>query len=179
MSQQVVQSYANAFYEMAHESGKTNRFMEEIEALAPLFKETEVGQFFKSPLFTNQEKEAAIDASVGASVDTDLLDFLKLLARNGRIGFLSQIVEEFKENCSGGKGIKKGEVLSAAELSAAEKQGLQEAIEKALNLKVQLDFKVSKELLGGIEARVAGYIIEDSLKSNLKKLNESLKRSSN
>jgi F-type H+-transporting ATPase subunit delta len=179
MSQQVVQSYANAFYEMANESGKTNRFMEEIESLAPIFKDAEVGQFFKSPLFTNQEKESAIETSVGPSVDADLLDFLKLLARNGRIGFLSQIVEEFKENCSGGKGIKKGEVLSATELSPAEKQGLQEAIEKTLNLKVNLDFKVSKELLGGIEARVAGYIIEDSLKSNLKKLNESLKRSSN
>ncbi len=179
MSQQVVQSYANAFYEMASESGKTNRFMEEIEALAPLFKDAEVGPFFKSPLFTNQEKESAIEASMGPSVDADLLDFLKLLARNGRIGFLSQIVEEFKENCSGGKGIKKGEVLSATELSASEKQGLQEAIEKALNLKMNLEFKVSKELLGGIEARVAGYIIEDSLRSNLKKLNESLKRSSN
>jgi F-type H+-transporting ATPase subunit delta len=179
MSLQVVQSYANAFFEMANESGKTNRFMQEIEILTPLFLEAEVVQFFKSPLFSNNEKEKVIDETVGNKIDADLCDFLKLLARNGRIGFLSQIVEEFKESCSGGKGIKKGEVLSATELTPAEKQSLQEAIEKKLNLKVQLDFKTSPDILGGVEARVGSYIIEDSLKSNLKKLNDSLKRSSN
>jgi F-type H+-transporting ATPase subunit delta len=179
MSLQVVQSYANAFFEMANESGKANRFIEEIEILTPLFSDAEVVQFFRSPLFTNKEKETVIEDTLGNKIDKDLSDFLKLLARNGRIGFLSQIVEEFKENCSGGQGIKKGEVLSATELTSAEKQSFQEAIEKKLNIKVQLDFKTSPEILGGVEARVGSYIIEDSLKSNLKKLNDSLKRSSN
>ncbi len=179
MSTQVVQSYANAFYEIANESGKATRFVDEIDALAPVFNDPETIQFFKSPLFTSQEKEAAVEAALAGKADADLMDFIKLLARNGRIGFLSQIVEEFKESCSGGKGVKKGEVVSAIALTDTEKKNLQEAIEKKLNFKVQLDYKTSPDLMGGIEARVGSYIIEDSLKSNLQKLNESLKRSSN
>ncbi len=179
MSQQVVQSYANAFFEMANEAGKANRFSEEIEAILPLFRETEIVQFFKSPIFSSADKESVVEAALGGKADTDLVDFIKLLARNGRLGFLSQIIEEFRESCSGGKGLKKGEVFSAEELPESEKKSLQEAIEKKLNMKLQLEFKTSKEIMGGIEARVGGYIIEDSIKSNLKKLNESLKRSSN
>ena len=179
MSQQVVQSYANAFYEMANESGKANRFIEEAEMLAPIFQDTEVVQFFKSPIFTANEKEKTVETALNGTADGDLVDFLKLLARNGRISFLNQIIEEFKESCSGGQGIKKGEVVSAAALSDAEKKSLQDAIEKKLNFKVQLTYKTSATLMGGVEARVGSYLIEDSLKSNLQKLNDSLKRSSN
>lgn len=179
MSQQVVQSYANAFYEMANEAGKANRFSEEIDSLLPVFRDSEIVQFFKSPLFTSADKEAVVESALGGKADADLVDFIKLLARNGRLSYLSQIIEEFKESFTGGKGTKKGEVLSAEDLSDTEKKNLQDAIEKKLNMKVQLDFKTSKDILGGIEARVGSYIIEDSIKSNLKKLNESLKRSSN
>lgn len=179
MSTQVVQSYANAFYQMASETGKANRFIEEIEGLAPAFSDPEIVQFFKSPLFSAVEKEKAVETALSNNMDADIVDFVKLLARNGRIGFLAQIIEEFKENCSGGAGTRKGEVLSAAPLSDVEKKNLQEAIEKKLNIKVQLDFKTSPEIMGGVEARVGSYIIEDSLKSNLQKLNDSLKRSSN
>ena len=179
MSTQVVHSYANAFYEMASETGKANRFVEEIEGLAPVFSEPEIIQFFKSPLFSAAEKEKAVEAALSTKLDAYLVDFIKLLARNGRIGFFTQIIEEFKENCSGGTSLKKGEVLSAAPLSDTEKKSLQDAIEKKLNFKVQLDFKTSPEIMGGFEARVGSYMIEDSLKSNLQKLNDSLKRSSN
>jgi F-type H+-transporting ATPase subunit delta len=179
MSTQVVQSYANAFYEMANETGKANRFVEAVEGLVPAFSDPEVIQFFKSPLFTAIEKEQAVVAALDSKIDTDLMDFIKLLARNGRMGYFSQIIEEFKENCSGEAGLKKGEVVSATALSDAEKKSLQDAIEKKLNLKVNLEFKTSPEIMGGFEARVGSFMIEDSLKSNLQKLNESLKRSSN
>jgi F-type H+-transporting ATPase subunit delta len=178
MSTQVVQSYANAFYEMASETGKANRFTEEIEGLAPAFSDPEIIQFFKSPLFSAAEKEKAVDAALSNKLDGDLVDFVKLLARNGRIGYLTQIIEEFKENCSGGASVKKGEVVSATALTDAERKSLQEAIEKKLNFKIQLEFKTSPEIMGGFEARVGSYMIEDSLKSNLQKLNDSLKRSS-
>ena len=126
MSTQVVQSYANAFYEMANEVGKATHFVEEIEALAPVFNDSEIVKFFKSPIFSAQEKETAVENALSGKADADLIDFLKLLARNGRIGFLSQIVDEFKQSCSGGKGAKRGEVVSAASLSDGERKSLQE-----------------------------------------------------
>lgn len=178
MSSQVVQSYASAFYEMANESGKASRFSEEIDQLIPVFKDPEVVAFFKSPVFSAVEKENVIEQTLGGKLDATLADFIKLLAKNGRLGLFTQIIEEFKENTSGGKGAKRGEVFSSSELSDSEKQNIKAAIEKKLNLEVNLDFKVKSDLIGGIEAKVGSYMIEDSLSSNLKNLNDSLKRSS-
>lgn len=178
MSSQIVQSYASAFYEMATESGKAGRFNEEVDILIPVFKDPEVVAFFKSPIFSPVDKQNVIEQALGGKLDATLADFLKLLAKNGRIGLFPQIIEEFKESASDGKGQKKGEVFSSAELSDSEKKNIKEAIEKKLDAQVNLEFKVKPDLIGGVEAKVGSYIFEDSLRSNLKKLNDSLKRSS-
>jgi F-type H+-transporting ATPase subunit delta len=162
---------------MANEAGKANRFVEEVDQLTPVFKDPDVIAFFRSPLFSAVDKEKVIEQTVGGKLDATLADFLKLLAKNGRLGLFPQIIEEFKEASSGGKGAKRGEVYSSAELSEAEKQNIKAAIEKKLNAQVNLDYKVNPELIGGIEAKVGSYIIEDSLSSNLRNLNDSLKRS--
>jgi len=177
MSSQVIQSYASAFYEMANESGKANSFLADVEQLTPVFKDAEVSSFFKSPLFSAADKEKVIEQAFGGKLDSTLGDFLKLLAKNGRLGLFPQIIEEFKQTASGGKGAKRGEVYSSNELSETEKQNIKAAIEKKLNTQVSLDFQVKPELIGGIEAKVGSYIIEDSLSSNLRNLNDSLKRS--
>jgi F-type H+-transporting ATPase subunit delta len=177
MSSQVVQSYASAFYEMASEAGKATNFLADVEQLIPVFKDPEVVAFFKSPLFSAGDKEKVIEQTVGGKLDATLADFLKLLAKNGRLGLFPQIIDEFKEASSGGKGAMRGEVFSSAELSETEKQNIKAAIEKKLKTQVNLEYKVNPDLIGGIEAKVGSYIIEDSLSSNLRNLNDSLKRS--
>lgn len=174
----VVQSYASAFYDMAQETGKTNRFVEEVDALIPVFKDPEILAFFKSPIIPTQEKEAVITAAVGSKLDDVLADFIKLLAKNGRLALFPEIIEQFKESCGGASGAKRGDVFTSSELSDVEKQNIKDAIQKKLGFDVNLDFKLKPELMGGLEAKVGSYIIEDSLQSNLRKLNDSLKRSS-
>jgi F-type H+-transporting ATPase subunit delta len=178
MSSQAVQAYATAFYEMSKEGGKANSFADDASSLALAFKDPEILMFFKSPLYSVEDKEAVVAKALGGKVDSLLSDFINLLAKNGRLGLFPSIIEEFKDATSGGKGQKKGEVFSATELSETEKKNLQQSIEKKLGTSVSLGFKVNPDLIGGIEARVGSYIIEDSLKSNLEKLNDSLKRSS-
>jgi F-type H+-transporting ATPase subunit delta len=162
---------------MASEAGKAGSFVADVEQLIPVFKDSETIAFFKSPLFSAADKEKTIETALGGKLDATLADFLKLLAKNGRLGLFPQIIEEFKESASGGKGAKRGEVFSSSELSDSEKQNITAAIEKKLNTQVNLDFKVKADLIGGIEAKVGSYIIEDSLSSSLRNLNDSLKRS--
>jgi F-type H+-transporting ATPase subunit delta len=177
MSSQAVSAYATAFYEMSKESGKANTFAEDATNLATAFKDPEILHFFKSPLYSLEDKEAVVAKALGGKVDVLLSDFINLLAKNGRLDIFPNIIEEFIDASSGGKSSKKGEVFSATELSDTEKKSLQQSIEKKLGTSVNLGFKVDSSLIGGIEARVGSYIIEDSLKSNLEKLNDSLKRS--
>jgi F-type H+-transporting ATPase subunit delta len=179
MSSQIVQSYATAFCEMAQEEGKVNRFIEEIEMLVPVFKDPEVTSFFKSPIFSAMDKEAVVTKALGGgSLDPVMSDFIKLLAKNGRLHLFQEIILQFKDSCAGQKGVR-GEIFISEDMSSAEKENIQKAIEKKLDTHLQAEFTVDKSLCGGVEARVGSYIIEDSLKSNLQKMGESLKRSSN
>ena len=179
MSTEVVQSYASAFCEMAKEQNKVARFVEEVAMLVPIFKEKDVIAFFKSPVFTAQDKEAAITAALGTStMDQTMSDFIKLLAKNGRLHLFPEIIEQFKDSCTGERGIR-GEITTSEEMSATEKSNVQKAIEKKLGKTLLADFKVDKSLSAGVEAKVGSYVIEDSLKSKLQKMGESLKRSSN
>lgn len=176
---EVVSSYASAFCEMAQEQGKVARFVEEVAMLVPIFKDKDVTNFFRSPVFSAQDKEAAITMALGTStLDPVMADFIKLLAKNGRLHLFPEIIEQFKDTCTGEKGMR-GEITISEELSATEKSSIQKAIEKKLGKTLIADFKVDKEIRGGVDAKVGSYIIEDSLKSNLQKMGESLKRSSN
>lgn len=176
---EVVQSYASAFCEMAQEQGKVARFVEEVAMLSPVFKDKDVTAFFKSPLFSAKDKETAITQALGTSqLDPVMADFIKLLAKNGRLHLFPEIIEQFKDVCTGERGVR-GEIVVSEELSASEKSNIQKAIEKKLGKTVIADFKVDKDLRGGVDAKVGSYVIEDSLKSNLQKMGESLKRSSN
>ncbi|MCB9072668.1 MAG: ATP synthase F1 subunit delta [Bdellovibrionaceae bacterium] len=179
MSSQVVQSYASAFCEMAQEQGKVNRFIEEVQGIIPVFKEKDVMSFFKSPLFSSSEKEDVVTKALGSTaMDPVMADFIKLLAKNGRLHLFAQIIEEFQGSCAGQRGAR-GEISISQEMPAAEKEQIQKAIEKKLSMPIQAEFKVDKNLHGGVEAKVGSYIIEDSLRSNLQKMGETLKRSSN
>lgn len=177
---QLVATYSSSLYDLSKDAGTTNRLVEELDALAPIFKEKEVQQFFNSPITSALDKETALLKAIGDKVDKSILDFLKLLAKNNRLGLLPEIIEAFKESCAmSGKGLRRGEVSSATELSASEKSNLQQSIEKKLGFPVSLDFKINPELVGGIEAKVGSYVISDSLKSGITRMNESLKRRTN
>lgn len=179
MSSQIIQSYAGAFSEMANEENKVAKFVEEVAMLTPIFKDTEVMNFFKSPVYSAADKETVVAQALGsASLDPVMSDFIKLLAKNGRLHLFPQIMERFRGLSTGETGLR-GEILMGEELTATEKSNIQKAIEKKLGATVIADFKLDANLGAGVEARVGSYLIEDSIRSNLQKMGESLKRSSN
>lgn len=176
---QLVATYSSTLYDISKDAGTTNRLIEELDTLTPIFNDAEVVQFFSSPMIPANQKEEALLKALGKNFDSSLIEFLKRLAKNDRLALLPQIISAYKETCvASGKGLRNGTVTSSEELSSQEKQNIQQSIEKKLGFPVSLDFKTSKDIVGGIEARIGSYIISDSLKSNLTRMNESLKRRS-
>ena len=80
--------------------------------------------------------------------------FLQLLAKNSRLDMIPHIVRAFQEVLSKKTGILTGIVHSATELNDLEKSEIKQNIESKLSQKVELNFQVKKEMIGGIEAKV-------------------------
>lgn len=177
MSAQLIQTYSTALYEAGKEADKTTSFEASLEAIKPVFEDEQIMQFFNSPVCSSEEKEAVVVKAFADKVDGKFLDFLKLLAKNDRLSLLPEIVDNYQECCCSGENVRKGTVTSASVLSPDEQSTITKCIEEKLGFPVALEYSVDAKLGAGIEARVGSYLIEDSLKSGLQRLKDTLKRS--
>ena len=66
------------------------------------------------------------------------------------------------------------EIASATELSEAEKAALAARFEALTEQRVEVDFRVERRLLGGIEARIGSTVYDGSVRGHLERIRERL-----
>ena len=71
-------------------------------------------------------------------------------------------------------GIAEAAVTSAKELSAAEKKGLVQGLERATGLKISAEYAVDATLLGGATVRIGDVIYDGSVREQLRRLEAEL-----
>lgn len=174
---QVAERYALSLYEVCLEKKNVENTLEALSALSESFENHEdIRTVLTSPLVSNSDKISILNSALQGHMSDELKTFFELLAKNNRIGSLTDIARNFKEIVDKTSGVVTGEVTSAVALSDAEKSEVQKTIETKLGQKVQLKFSINEKMIGGIEARVGSYIFEDSIKSHMQKLNDYITR---
>ncbi len=99
---------------------------------------------------------------------------LKLAAENNRLKLMSLIAEEFIRLYYQDKGITEVFAESAVELEGGQKAKLQKIMEKKLKAPVVINYTVKPEVLGGLAVRFGSYLVDDTIKSKLMKLEQLL-----
>lgn len=169
--------YATALYEATAQTKQEMQTLETLQALAESLEQNkEATALLSSPLLTEEQKTSILVQSLGSALTDELKNLIALLAKNNRLDQIPNIVEAFKQKFSAEKGIISGDVFSAVELSDDEKLKVKKSIEKKLAAIVELKFQVKPSMIGGIEARVGSFIFEDSVQSNMQKLNDFITR---
>ncbi len=165
--------YATALFEVMEKKGETSETLQILQVLVETFeKNQDVFEALKSPLISEENKMIFLSRAIGL-VGTDELDnFFRLLIKNNRLPEFFGVVKTLESLNSGKQGLTKGVVDSAIELTDSEKNGVRQSLEKHLCGPVELQFRVKPEMIGGIEARVGGYLFEDSIRSHIEKLND-------
>ena len=170
---QVVERYATALYEVTQAKGLVAQTLEVLEALQiSLEDHGELAPFLSTPLISSAEKEETLKKLVGEALNDDLAAFLSLVVKNKRTTEFPQIVEAYRARVTQAKGVERGKVRSAIELTDEEKQKVQGAIQQKLQKDLHLTYVVDPEMIGGIEAQVGSFIFEDSIKNHMQKLND-------
>ena len=70
--------------------------------------------------------------------------------------------------------IKRGIVYSTIKLTSSQLKGMERKISKMLNANVTLRNIIDENLLGGFKIQVEDYILDDSMKTRLSKLKETI-----
>ena len=101
-------------------------------------------------------------------------NFLAFLAVKNRLFFLDKIIESFLNLISKSKGELKAKLISSKELSLEEQKKIQNELSKDFKSLLNIDYKYDPDLLSGLIIQVGSVMVDTSIKTKLKKLEENM-----
>ena len=166
---QIARPYASALFDIANSSNSIPQVEAGLNAIASLANDSQdFSRFLRSPVIAADDKAKALDALL-AKAKTNVLvaNFLKLIARNGRLFALDAIIATFRELAARARGEVTADVTSAAPLNADQVKALAETLKGKLGKTVTLNQFVDPSLIGGLQVKVGSQMIDSSLKTKL------------
>ena len=104
----------------------------------------------------------------------NLKNFFLLLIEKRRIFFVKKISESFLRLCSKKRGEIKASLISSKELSPTEIDEISKDLSKSMRSIIKLDYKVDKDLIGGLKLQLGSFMIDTSIKNKLKKYEQAM-----
>jgi F-type H+-transporting ATPase subunit delta len=102
------------------------------------------------------------------------MQFLRLLLNKRRENILTGVAEKFEELRRANDGTLYASVVSAEELSAAEKQGIISKLETSGKSKVEATFSTDPSIIAGVRVQIGDYVLDGSLKGSMARLKDRL-----
>ncbi|MEO6014895.1 MAG: F0F1 ATP synthase subunit delta [Devosia sp.] len=166
---QIARPYAAALFDLAKSENAVevvDSGLKDINALAD--ESEDFRRFLGSPVISADEKSIAIDAILAqAKVNATVTNFIKVVARNGRLFALPAIIKAFAALVAAERGEASAEVTSAAPLSASQLSALADTLKAKIGKTVTLTEHVDPSLIGGLVIKVGSQMIDSSLKTKL------------
>jgi F-type H+-transporting ATPase subunit delta len=172
--------YAEAFLQVSEASGETAQAVDQARELLSLWRQSPaLREAMASPVLETAGKKAAITKLFGEQVSPTFLNFLKLLADRGRIGYLDAVLERLLELYREQNSIALATVTSAEALSPEQQATLTEKVKAVAGTEqVEIDLQVDPALIGGFVLRVGSKVIDASLAGQVRRLGLALARAS-
>jgi F-type H+-transporting ATPase subunit delta len=173
-SQNVAAVYAKAFLGATEAAGVTDAALVELDSLVTdvLDKLPRLDAIFSSALISADQKIELIDKAISANASTLLRNFLKVLARHGRMDVLRGVRSEARKMVDKMRGRFRVHVSTAAEFDGALKQRLADMLRGMLGGEPVLEVSTRPELIGGIVLRVGDTVYDGSIATRLARIRE-------
>jgi F-type H+-transporting ATPase subunit delta len=140
-----------------------------------LSREVLLRQLLDSPTLALDKKAAMLaDLCKVMDLSEGMTKFLGLLLSKGRIGFLAQIEENYRRQADELSGILSAKITAASQLDDAQQQAIATSLEKQTGKKVAVTVSVDANLIGGLQTEIGGRLFDGSVKTQLKRIEESL-----
>jgi F-type H+-transporting ATPase subunit delta len=124
----------------------------------------------------NKKRKSAIVSRLSDELGFHRLirNFLMVVLSHGRTKELHTIREQFESVVDERLGWVPGEITSAQELTAAQKQEVERVLGTRLGKFIRAHYRIDPDLLGGIRARVASRQYDASLRGRLEGMRQKL-----
>ncbi len=175
-STEASERYSRALFEISEESGELNKIEMDIKNFKNLINSNlEIKNFFKDPTQSISQQNKAINLfATKLNFSKNLKNFLLLLVEKRRIFFVNKIFESFLKLCSRKRGEVNASLISSKELLPSELEKISKELSASMGLNLKFDFKVDKELIGGLKLQLGSIMIDTSIKNKLKKYEQAM-----
>ncbi|HUJ95760.1 MAG TPA: ATP synthase F1 subunit delta [Terriglobales bacterium] len=166
-------AFADVIFDQKLDPGKA---LQEAKSVAQLVASNkELREVWETPSIPAAQKRGLLDAIVvRAGLSRSVRNFMAVLIDHGRVPFLAPIVSQLEKEVNQRLGFAEAEIISARELSDAERRTLETHIEKTGGLKLLARYTLDPSILGGAIVKVGSTIYDGSIKGQLERIKEQL-----
>ncbi len=175
-STETSERYARALFEVSIETNDLEKTEKNIKKFIELFESSsELQNFIKNPTQSVKNQNDVINLlSKELEFSKNLKNFFLLLIEKRRIFFVKKISENFLRLCSKKRGEIRASLISSKELSQLELSKISEELSKSMGSILKFDYKVDKELIGGLKLQLGSFMIDTSIRNKLKKFEQAM-----
>ncbi len=168
--------YANAVYDTARENNALDSWSEALANLANVISDSQMSELLDNPELGKIQKGELVVQVLGDKLTEQQQNLVKLMAENGRLKLMPDVVEQFEVARAKAENKIDAEVISAFELTAEQTNELVNTLKNKLGCDITLTTTIDESLIGGVVIKAGDTIIDASMKSQLDSLALSLGR---
>ena len=175
-STETSERYSRALFEVSKESKELDKVENDIKNFYSLLvASNEMKNFIKNPTRSKIQQISVINLLANKlEFSKNLKNFFLLLIEKRRIFFVKKISESFLRLCSIKRGEIKASLISSKELSNVELDSISKDLSNSMGSTLKFDYKVDKDLIGGLKLQLGSFMVDTSIKNKLKKYEQAM-----
>ncbi|PCJ36472.1 MAG: F0F1 ATP synthase subunit delta [Alphaproteobacteria bacterium] len=166
-----------ALFDLGKETKSLDKTAKDMATLASLLQESaDLRSLTFNPIFSSVEKARGLGAVIAAAkIDKLVANFVGVVANNGRLAHLENIISEFDRILRHHNGEVSASVTTAHKLTKTQLDALKAKLKSMVGSDVTVETDVDGGLLGGMIVKIGSCMIDSSLTTKLTNLEESMK----
>lgn len=178
MAKLIEGTYGQALFELAIEKNELDSIAAQVTVLVQTFAENpELQKLLNHPKISKEEKISVIETVFKGRFSDDIVGFLVIIVEKDRGAEIEGILNYFQSKVREYKKIGVARVTSAVELSADQKQRVeQKLLQQTSYESFEVDYKVDASLIGGMVIRIGDRVVDSSIRTKLDNMTKNLRK---
>jgi F-type H+-transporting ATPase subunit delta len=166
--------YAKALLGSAHKAGNAQQVVDELTSFVDevLNQVDGIDALLSTPRISAEEKLGILERTFAGKMSDELLTFLKVICRHGRLDCIRHIGRAVCKEFNQSQGLVEVQVVTAEPIDDALANRIQEVLKGTLNQQVELNCVVDKSLIGGLVVKIGDKVYDGSVANKLSRLRE-------
>jgi len=174
----IARPYAQALFNYADEHHQIPLWLQVSQVLTLLAEHRPFLQLIQNPAMRESEQlqliKSILNASLGdlTPIKDSLTHYLQLLIEQRRLNIMGDINTLFIDKVAAKESTRHVKVMSAFVLDTAQRQRLEQSLEKYFASKVDAQYSEDPNLIGGIKVESGSLVVERSIQNQLSNLRD-------